>query len=692
MTDSQKTNQTRQQMRPGMMRPMSGRPLAAGNDRAKHFGRTMKQLLRYLQPFWARLGVVVVLAIGSTIFTIIGPRLLGDMTNKVVDGYVATTAYDKITAQLPKEVKLPAGTTGKILLQKLPAAQLKAIPSDQRDAIAKIDFSKGRPQYDFAGIANLAIWLLVMFAVSALFGYAQSWLMADIVQQVTYRLRRDIATKINKLPLSYFDKQPFGEVLSRVTNDVDTVGQNLNQSITQIITSIIMIIGVTAMMLSISWQLTLIAVVVIPLSLISSLYVIKHSQRYFMNQQNTLAELNGHIEEMFSGHTVMQAFSGQGRSISRFKRLNHTLFNNSWRAIFLSGLLMPITQFIGNLGFVGVAVTGGWLAIHGSVNLGDILAFIQYVNLLNQPITQAANIANVLQLAAAAAERVFEFLAEAEESTDPADYVALQDIKGEVDFNHVVFGYVPGKNIIKNFTASIKPGMRIAIVGPTGAGKTTLVNLLMRFYDVKSGSITIDGVDTRDMRRADVRKLFGMVLQDTWLFNGSIKDNLAYGKEVATMEEIVEAAKAAHADGFIRALPGGYNMVLDENADNLAQGEKQLLTLARAMLANPPMLILDEATSSVDTRTEVLIQAAMDKLMHGRTSFVIAHRLSTIRGADLILVMHNGNIVESGTHESLLAANGFYADLYNSQFVGAIVEENGTTSALPAAGQTPNLG
>lgn len=675
MTDSKNASQPRRPMRAGMMRPMGGGPVAMGTDRAKHFGRTMKQLLQYLRPFWVRLVIVVVFAIGSTIFTIIGPRLLGDMTNKVVDGYVATTAYDKITANLPKGVKLPAGTTGKVLLQKLPAAQLKAIPSDQRDAISKIDFSKGRPQYDFAGIASIASWLLVMFAVSALFGYAQSWLMADMVQQVTYNLRRDISKKINKLPLGYFDKQPFGEVLSRVTNDVDTVGQNLNQSITQIITSVIMIIGVTAMMLSISWQLTLIAVIIIPLSLISSLFVVKRSQRYFLNQQNTLAELNGHIEEMFSGHTVMRAFNGQGRSISRFKRLNHTLFNNSWRATFLSGLMMPITQFIGNLGFVGVAMTGGWLAIHGSVNLGDILAFIQYVNLLNQPITQAANIANVLQLAAAAAERVFEFLAETEESTDPADHVSLQDIKGEVDFNHVVFGYVPGKNIIKDFTASIKPGMRIAIVGPTGAGKTTLVNLLMRFYDVKSGSITVDGVDTRTMRRADVRKLFGMVLQDTWLFNGTIKDNLAYGKEGASMEEIVEAAKAAHADGFIRALPGGYDMVLDENADNIAQGEKQLLTIARAMLANPPMLILDEATSSVDTRTEVLIQAAMDKLMHGRTSFVIAHRLSTIRGADLILVMENGNIVESGTHESLLAAHGFYADLYNSQFAGAMTDD-----------------
>jgi ATP-binding cassette subfamily B protein len=410
----------------------------------------------------------------------------------------------------------------------------------------------------------------------------------------------------------------------------------------------------------------------IPISFGASMLIIKRSQGYFMGQQDSLGELNGHVEEMFSGHVVMRAYNGEKRSIAIFRRLNNKLYGNAWRSQFLSGLLMPITQFVGNLGFVGVAVGGGWLAVQGSVSIGGIQAFLLYISLLNQPIVQAANVANVLQLAAAAAERVFDFIGEEEESPDPENHKVLDEVKGEVAFNHVNFGYIPGKTIIKDFTAEIKPGQRIAIVGPTGAGKTTMVNLLMRFYDVNGGYIKIDGIDTRDMKRADVRKIFGMVLQDTWLFNGSVKDNIAYGKDNVTMEEIVAAAKAAHADGFIRALPGSYEMVLDEEAGNLAQGEKQLITIARAMLADPPMLILDEATSSVDTRTEVLIQSAMEKLMKGRTSFVIAHRLSTIRNADLILVMRDGNIVEHGTHDKLLAEDGFYASLYNSQFTEAI--------------------
>jgi ATP-binding cassette subfamily B protein len=410
----------------------------------------------------------------------------------------------------------------------------------------------------------------------------------------------------------------------------------------------------------------------IPISFGLSTLIIKRSQGYFMGQQDSLAELNGHVEEMFSGHVVMRAFNGERRSIATFRELNNKLYGNAWRAQFLSGLLMPVTQFVGNLGFVGVAVGGGWLAIQGAVSIGGIQAFLIYISLLNQPIIQAANVANVLQLAAAAAERVFDFLDEGEESPDPVDHKVLDEVKGDVVFDHVKFGYIPGKTIIKDFTAEIKPGQRIAIVGPTGAGKTTMVNLLMRFYNVNEGHIRIEGVDTSDMKRADVRKIFGMVLQDTWLFNGSVKENIAYGKVNATMEEIVAAAQAAHADGFIRALPGSYEMVLDEEAGNLAQGEKQLITIARAMLADPPMLILDEATSSVDTRTEVLIQSAMERLMKGRTSFVIAHRLSTIRNADLILVMRDGNIVEHGTHDKLLAENGFYASLYNSQFTEAI--------------------
>jgi ATP-binding cassette subfamily B protein len=433
-----------------------------------------------------------------------------------------------------------------------------------------------------------------------------------------------------------------------------------------------MIIGVIGMMFTISWKLALVALTMIPISLGLSTLIIKRSQGYFMGQQDSLGELNGHVEEMFSGHVVMRAFNGEERSIGIFRELNEKLYGNAFRSQFLSGLLMPITQFVGNLGFVGVAVGGGWLAVQGSVSIGGIQAFLLYINLLNQPITQAANVANVLQLAAAAAERVFDFLGEEEESPDPAKAKIIDGVKGIVDFDHVKFGYLADKTIINDFTAKIKPGQRVAIVGPTGAGKTTMVNLLMRFYDVDDGSIKIDGIDTRDMKRAEVRKIFGMVLQDTWLFNGSVKDNIAYGKDNATMEEIVAAAKAAHADGFIRALPGSYEMVLDEEAGNLAQGEKQLITIARAMLADPPMLILDEATSSVDTRTEVLIQSAMERLMKGRTSFVIAHRLSTIRNADLILVMRDGNIVEHGTHNKLLKENGFYASLYNSQFTEAI--------------------
>jgi ATP-binding cassette subfamily B protein len=603
---------------------------------------------------------------------IAGPRILGNMTNDVVDGYVAQHSSAQILDNLPKSTYLPPDITGNQLLTRLPPAELRKLPVAEKTAIAKAVYTNGHAKFNFHSIADLAILLVIIYLISAGFSYGQSWLMTDMVQQLTYRFRRDIARKIDHLPLRYFDSLPYGEVLSRVTNDVDTVGQNLNQSLTQIITSIVMVIGVIAMMFTISWKLAIIALAMIPISFGASMLIIKRSQGYFMGQQDSLGELNGHVEEMFSGHVVMRAYNGEKRSIAIFRRLNNKLYGNAWRSQFLSGLLMPITQFVGNLGFVGVAVGGGWLAVQGSVSIGGIQAFLLYISLLNQPIVQAANVANVLQLAAAAAERVFDFIGEEEESPDPENHKVLDEVKGEVAFNHVNFGYIPGKTIIKDFTAEIKPGQRIAIVGPTGAGKTTMVNLLMRFYDVNGGYIKIDGIDTRDMKRADVRKIFGMVLQDTWLFNGSVKDNIAYGKDNVTMEEIVAAAKAAHADGFIRALPGSYEMVLDEEAGNLAQGEKQLITIARAMLADPPMLILDEATSSVDTRTEVLIQSAMEKLMKGRTSFVIAHRLSTIRNADLILVMRDGNIVEHGTHDKLLAEDGFYASLYNSQFTEAI--------------------
>jgi len=529
------------------------------------------------------------------------------------------------------------------------------------------------PTIDFGGIGGLAMLLVGLYLLSALFSYLQGWIMSGVSQKVTFNLRRDISLKISLLPLRYFDNRTHGEVLSRVTNDVDTVSQTLNQSLSQIVTSVTTIIGILIIMLTISWQMTVVALLVLPVSIVLIKLIVGRSQGYFVQQQVSLGKINGHVEEMLSGHTVMKAFNGEQRSVAAFRSINTELYGSAWRSQFLSGLMMPIMQFVGNLGYVAVAVLGGWLAVNGKINIGDIQAFIQYMNQFTQPIAQTANIANVLQSTAAAAERVFEFLAEEEEVAEAAQPVALGKARGGVEFENVVFGYSPEKTIIKGLNASIRPGQRVAIVGPTGAGKTTIVNLLMRFYDVSEGSIRVDGVDIRDMRRSDLRRLFGMVLQDTWLFNGTIEDNIAYGKSKATHKEVVKAAEAAHADHFIHALPGGYKMELNEEADNVSQGEKQLITIARAMLADTPMLILDEATSSVDTRTETLIQSAMERLMKGRTSFVIAHRLSTIRNADLILVMQDGNIVEQGTHDQLLGQNGFYASLYNSQFAEPLV-------------------
>jgi len=655
--------------RPTQMGGMMGRGgMALGGEKAKNFKGTMASLARYMKPFWFRIVMVVVFAIVSTLFAIVSPKLLGNATNRIVDGYVAQQAYDQVMAKLPAGVTLPAGTTGAVLLQRLPASALAKIPAEQRDTIANLDFSAGRPGYDFGYIGVIAAVLVGLYLLSAGFNYLQGWLMTGLTQEVTYNFRRDLARKLNHLPLRYFDTRTHGEVLSRMSNDVDTISQTLNQSLIQIITSVTMVIGILIMMLTISWQLTILALLILPLSMGLTILIVKKSQRYFVGQQMSLGRLNGHVEEMFSGHLVMKAFNGEKRSVATFKELNRGLYGNAWKAQFLSGLLMPLAFFIGNLGYVGVAIVGGWLAIHNQINIGDIQAFIQYMSQFNQPIMQISNVANVLQLTAAAAERVFEFLAEPEEVAEATQPVVLDHVAGAVTFDHVVFGYDPNKTIIKDYSVAVKPGQQVAIVGPTGAGKTTIVNLLMRFYDVNEGAIKIDGVDIRDMRRGDLRKLFGMVLQDTWLFTGSIEDNIAYGKDKATHNEVVKAAKAAHADHFIRALPGGYKMQLNEEADNISQGEKQLLTIARAMLANPPILILDEATSSVDTRTEALIQKAMEKLMEGRTSFVIAHRLSTIRNADLILVMRDGNIVEQGTHEALLKRNGFYASLYNSQF------------------------
>lgn len=642
---------------------------AGVGEKAKDFKGTIKKLVRYLADFRWQMSLVAIFTIGSTVFAIISPKILGSATNQIVDDYVSIKTYDTITANLPAGVMLPSGTTGADVLGQLPnRADIEAkIPAGQLETIKKLDLSR-RPGFHFEAIWQIILWLISLYLLSALLRYIQAWIMTQVTQSVTFRMRREISEKINRLPLSYFDKQTYGEVLSRVTNDVDTISQTLNQSLSQIISSVVILIGILAMMLSISWQMTLVAMLVLPLSAVLIFAMMKLSQKQFLLQQEQLGELNGHIEEMYAGHQVMRVFNGRARSIEKFTAINARLHDSAWKSQFFSGLMFPIMTLVGNIGYVAVAVVGGWLAIKGQLKVGDIQAFIQYMQQFNQPITQVANIANILQSTAAAAERVFEFIDETEEKSETQSTVKLENVKGEVEFKNVMFGYDPDKMIIKNLSAHIKPGQRVAIVGPTGAGKTTLVNLLMRFYEINSGSIEIDGVDIKTMKRSDVRQIFGMVLQDTWLFNGTIRENLLYGNPKASEEEMIATAKEAHVDHFVRSLPGGYDMVLGEEATNISQGEKQLLTIARAMLAQTPMLILDEATSSVDTRTEVLIQKAMDKLMQGKTSFVIAHRLSTIRDADLILVVKDGNIIEQGNHTELLKQNGFYAELYNSQF------------------------
>lgn len=665
MSDIKKET-TQKPIRPGGF--MGRGNMMPGTEKAKDFKGTMGKLAGYMRPFWASMIIVLIFSIASTVFAIVSPKILGNMTNRVVDDYTNMKFYDEMTSAKGT----PKGATGADLLKKAPPSLIAKIPADKLRKIKALDFSK-RPSIDFNALENAALLLLALYLFSALFNYAQGWIMTDVSQKTTYNLRRDLSEKNNRLPLKYFDSQSHGDVLSRVTNDTDLVSQTLNQSLTQAVTSITMIVGILAMMLSINWLMTMVTLVILPLSFGFIGFVVKRSQKHFAQQQKSLGQINGHIEEMYSGHNVMKVFNGEKRSIAKFQSINKEMYGSAWKSQFLSGLMMPIMFFIGNLGYVGISVLGGWLAVNGTVNIGDIQAFIQYLRQFNQPITQAATIANVLQSTAAAAERIFEFLDEDEEIPETAQPVLLESVKGDVEFDNVVFGYNADKTIIKDFSAKINPGQRVAIVGPTGAGKTTMVNLLMRFYDVNQGAIKIDGVDIRDFRRSDLRKTFGMVLQDTWLFNGTIRENIGYGKLGATEAEIAAAAKAAHADHFIHALPGGYEMELNEEADNISEGEKQLLTIARAMLADPPMLILDEATSSVDTRTEVLIQKAMERLMKGRTSFVIAHRLSTIRDADLILVMNDGNIVEQGTHNELISADGFYASLYNSQFAAPAV-------------------
>ena len=647
--------------------PMGG-GMGAG-EKAKDFKGTVKKLAKYLSEFRWQMLMVAIFAVGSTTFAIVSPKILGGATNQIVEDYVSMKAYETITSKLPNGASLPAGTTGADVLNRLPnKSEIESqIPSNQLETIKKLDLSR-RPEFHFEAIWRVVSLLIGLYILSAIFRYIQTWLMTQVTQTVTFRMRRQLSEKINRLPLSYFDKQTYGEVLSRVTNDVDTISQTLNQSLSQIVSSTVMVLGILVMMFSISWQMSLVALLVLPLAGGAVTLIAKSSQKQFLRQQTQLGELNGHIEEMYGGHQVMRVFNGQKKSLAKFSRVNDQLQESAWKAQFLSGLIYPIMNFIGNIGYVVMAILGGWLAINGRLKIGDIQAFIQYIDQFNQPLVQVANIANVLQSTAAAAERVFEFLDEPEEQAESKDLVKLAHVKGEVEFDNVVFGYKPDQTIIKGLSAHIKPGQRVAIVGPTGAGKTTLVNLLMRFYEINSGAIKIDGVNIADMKRSDVRQLFGMVLQDTWLFNGTIRQNLLYGNPTASEEEMVATAKEAHVDHFVRSLPGGYDMMLGEEVTNISQGEKQLLTIARAMLARTPMLILDEATSSVDTRTEVLIQKAMDKLMQGKTSFVIAHRLSTIRDADLILVVRDGNIIEQGKHDELLQQNGFYAELYNSQF------------------------
>lgn len=588
-------------------------------EKAKDFKGTLKRLLKYLGKYHLSIIAVMIFAFMSTIFSIIGPKIMGDATQKIYEGLMNIITNNGLGM-------------------------------------------------DYEGLFSILMLLFGLYLISSLFSYMQGFLMSGVSNKVSYQLRNEIASKIHKLPLSYYDTKSYGDVLSHITNDVDTVSSNLNSSITQIITSLTTVIGVLYMMFSISWQMSLVALLVLPISMIFIGQIVKRSQKYFTAQQNYLGEVNGHIEEMYGAHLIVKAYNGEKASVEQFEQVNNALAEAGWKSQFISGLMMPIMSFIGNIAYVLICVLGGYYASQGIITVGNIQSFISYMKSFTQPLTQVANISNVLQHTMAASERVFEFLEAEEEEADTQYPLPVENIQGEVIFAHVKFGYDPEKIVIHDFTAQIKPGQKVAIVGPTGAGKTTIVKLLMRFYELNQGAICIDGLDIRQFTRNDLRSLFGMVLQDTWSYHASIKDNIRYGKPKATDEEVIEAAKAAQVDHFVRTLPGGYDMILNEEASNISSGQKQLLTIARAILTDPKILILDEATSSVDTRTEILIQKAMDNLMKGRTSFVIAHRLSTIKNSDLILCMDHGDIVEQGTHDELLAKGGFYAKLYNSQF------------------------
>jgi len=618
----------------GMGGPMMGMGMPV--QKAKDFRGTLRRLVGYLRPHQGALLAVLLMAILSTLFSVVGPKIMGQATTKLFEGMIQ------------KFMHVPG---------------------------AKIDF-------DYIG--QILLWLVGLYIVSAIFNYLPQYVMAAVAQRTVFRLRGDVEAKLARLPLKFFDGRTHGEILSRVTNDIDNIANTLQQSATQLISAVITIIGVIIMMLTINLWLTLLTLIVLPLSAMVASLVASRSQKFFAAQQKELGRLNGHVEEMYTGHKIVKVFGREHDSLAEFNAINERLYAAGWRAQFVSGIIMPLLGFVNNIGYVVVCVVGSIFVTQRAITIGDVQAFIQYSRQFSMPITQTAAIFNLIQLAVASAERVFELLDEPEEVPDPAQAPAITAPRGAVRFEHVKFGYKPDAPLMEDMNIDVQPGQTIAIVGPTGAGKTTLVNLLMRFYEIDGGRITVDGVDIRDLRRGDLRSLFGMVLQDTWLFNGTIRDNIAYGRPGATLDEIVQAATAAHADHFIRTLPDGYSTVLNEEASNISQGQKQLLAIARAVLADPPMLILDEATSSVDTRTEVLIQKAMGALMAGRTSFVIAHRLSTIRDAGLILVMNNGGVIEKGTHAALLAAGGFYADLYNSQFTGAALDAR-PAERVPAA-------
>ena len=602
-----------------MAGPMRHGPGAmAVGEKAKDFRGTMKKLLAYMRRYLPSIVIALLCAVGGTVFSIFGPKILGQATTKLFEGVIA----------------MLTGTGG----------------------------------IDFAAIGQILLFLAGLYVLSALLSYVQGWVMAGIATKASYAMRTDISRKIDRLPMSYFDRVPHGEVLSRITNDVDMVTQTLNQSLSQVVTQLTMIVGVLCMMLSISPLMTLVAICILPVCLVIVMNVVRHSQKFFRRQQEYLGHVNSHVEEMYGAHVVVTAFNGQEESIETFNGLNEKLYQSAWKSQFLSGMMMPLMNFVSNLGYVAICVLGGFLSLNGTITVGDIQAFTQYVRQFTQPITQLANISNQLQMTAAAAERVFLFLEEPEEVPDTAEPVPSSEINGSVYFAHVHFGYVPEKTIINDFSAIVQPGTKVAIVGPTGAGKTTMVKLLMRFYDVSDGAILLDGYDVRQFERGDMRSAFGMVLQDTWLYNDTIRENIRFGRLDASDEDVLAAAKAAQVDHFVRTLPQGYDTILNEDASNISQGQKQLLTIARTIISDPKILILDEATSSVDTRTELAIQKAMDELTKGRTSFIIAHRLSTIRDADMILVMKDGDIVETGNHNELLAKGGFYANLYNSQF------------------------